>query len=211
MIRFTLFGIPITIEPWHWIFLLIIGSGIGNDLSGNTQLLTIAVFVIAATFSVLVHELGHALAIKSCGFPTGIVLTGLGGYAFFPANIATRRQHILITACGPIAQLLLALVSWLILQYVSLPTEMASVLVSFLFVVSFFWALLNLIPVIPLDGGVLLAHFLGQKRYKLSLKISIAAAIIGGFLVYYFFHSFIFPVILAFYASRNFRELNELH
>ena len=71
MLRFRLFGIPITILPWFWITLAIIGAG---SLSTTDDLFRLLLFVLAGFFSVLVHELGHGLTIKKFGAPTAIVL-----------------------------------------------------------------------------------------------------------------------------------------
>ena len=60
MIRFNLFGIPVQVQPWFWLTLVLIGGGVGANTAD--ELLLLALFVVAGFVSILVHELGHALA-----------------------------------------------------------------------------------------------------------------------------------------------------
>jgi Zn-dependent protease len=44
-------------------------------------------------------------------------------------------------------------------------------------VVSLFWALLNLVPVVPLDGGRLCQAWLGAGKQRLALTISLVCSV----------------------------------
>ena len=70
MVRFQLFGIPIEIQPWLWVTLAIFGGAL--DRFSAQTLPFIALFMFAGAFSLLVHELGHALTIRRFGAPTRI-------------------------------------------------------------------------------------------------------------------------------------------
>ena len=104
MVRFRLFGIPITVLPWFWITLALIGAG---SLSSADDLFRLLLFILAGFFSVLVHELGHGLTIKKFGAPTEIVLQAFGGFATYPRDRFNRKQDFLVTAAGPAIQLVL--------------------------------------------------------------------------------------------------------
>ena len=205
MLRFQLFGIPIEIQPWLWITLAIFGGALG-PLSPEA-LLGVGLFMIAGAVSLLVHELGHALTIRRFGAPTRIVLHAFGGYALHPAGIFDRRRQFLVSAAGPGLQLLLGGVAFAVLLFVPLPTLPSRLLFSDLYLISLFWALLNLVPVIPLDGGQMMAALLGNQRRALALRISIVTAVCIGGLMFLAIHSFIFPIFLGMFAWQNWQEL----
>ncbi len=205
MLRFQLFGIPIEIQPWLWITLAIFGGAL--DPLSPEALLGIGLFMIAGSLSLLVHELGHALTIRSFGAPTRIVLHAFGGYALHPAGIFGRGRQFLISAAGPGLQLLLGAAAFAVLFFVPLPTLPSRMLFQDLGLISVFWALLNLVPVIPLDGGQMMSAVLGNHRRSLALRISIVTAVCIGGLMFLAFHSIIFPIFLGMFAWQNWQEL----
>lgn len=205
MIRFSIFGIPVEIQPWFWVILALIGGAHG---AGDAQaILTVALFVLAGFLSVLVHELGHALTGKAFSAPTRIVLHSFGGYATFPANSFNRGQNLLVTAAGPAIQIALGLLAFAVLSFAPLPSDALKLFFYFLFAISLFWAVLNLIPVIPLDGGQLLASLLGPRRGRLALQISMAAAVAAALLLFFNLGSFLFPIFLGMMAYQNYQAL----
>lgn len=208
MIRFSLFGIPVEIQPWFWITLALIGGVLGVD---NAQaMLFTALFVLAGAISVLVHELGHALTGRAFGAPTAIVLHAFGGFATFPGGSFTRGQNFAVSAAGPAVQLVLAAVAWLVLAKVRLPTPAAVSFVLALHWVSLYWALLNLVPVIPLDGGQMMQSLLGPRRLRLALRISMVTAIVLAAGMFLLSRSIIFPILLASFAWQNHQLLSRI-
>lgn len=205
MIRFSLFGIPIEIQPWFWLTMALIGGLLGANTPEG--MLATALFVVAGFISILVHELGHALTGRAFGAPTAIVLHAFGGFAAFPTARFTRGQDILVTAAGPAVQIALGGVAFLILTQTDLPTPQTVRFFTFLMVISIFWALINLVPVIPLDGGRLMASFLGPARRVLSLQISFVSAIVGAIVLLVLFRSYLFPIFLGLMAWQNWQEL----
>lgn len=203
MLRFSLFGIPVVIQPWFWITLALIGGALGAHSSD--AIMRVMLFVLAGFVSILVHELGHALTGKAFGAPTQITLMAFGGFASFPANAFTRTQDFLVTAAGPAIQLLLAGLVFGLSLFIELPNAAAAYFVTVLIGISIFWALLNLVPVIPLDGGRLMAALLGPARRLQALKISMIAAIIIAALM--FRYSILFPILLGLMAYQNWQEL----
>lgn len=209
MVRFSLFGIPIEIQPWFWISLVLIGGLSVTNASTADGIIVLALFVLAGFISILVHELGHALVGRSFGAPTAITLQAFGGYAAFPPGAFTRKQNFLMTAAGPFFQLVLGGIALAVSIYVPLPPTLISKFVTFLIIISFFWAILNLIPVIPLDGGRLMESILGPKRIKLTLSISMVVAIVAAVLMFTKTHSFIFPIFLGMMAYQNWQALQQ--
>lgn len=75
--------------------------------------------------------------------------------------------------------------------------------------ISFAWAILNLLPVVPLDGGQMLNAALGPARIKITLWVSILVASISALLVFSNTHSIIFPIFLGMFAWQAFQALRE--
>ncbi len=209
MIQFSIFGIPVSIQPFFWVTMALIGSM--NLPDTPEELLKLALFVIAGFISILVHELGHALTLKAYRVPTAITLEAFGGYAAYPAGRLNRKQSFLVTAAGPAIQIVLGAAAYLVLANVPAVQENSNVwhFISTMMLISVFWALLNLVPVLPLDGGQLVNAVMGPARIKTTLYISVIAGVLGAVLVFYFFRSFIFPIILGMYAYRAFQALKE--
>lgn len=164
MIQFRLFGIPITVLPMFWLTLGLLGL-MGNGVSNSAELLGLALFVLAGFISILIHELGHALTIRFYKLPTEIVLQGFGGYASHPAGVLTRLQSFLVTAAGPAIQIVLGVAAFAML-FAPLPDTPIREFVWDLAFVSIFWALLNCLPIFPLDGGRMLQSILGPGRIR---------------------------------------------
>lgn len=172
--------------------------------------IVLAIWVAAVFLSILVHELGHAFAFRFYGTDSHIVLYHFGGLAIpgsFGAWNAARRRHVgpfeqvVISAAGPAAQLGLALVIVLIgyatgirldleLFNTTLVTERfpssgsSYALLNAILFPSVFWALLNLIPILPLDGGQIMRNalviFQVNQPLRTSYIISIGAGAVCG-------------------------------
>ena len=105
-LRFSLFGIPVRIQPISWVVLAILGGAFGVDDGGDMR--RVLTFVVAAMLVLLVHEFGHALTGRSTGAQVeGIEIAGMGGTTSFSTLSATRRGFMLTLLAGPLASLLL--------------------------------------------------------------------------------------------------------
>lgn len=206
MVRFQLFGIPITILPWFWVTLVIFGFLFTRDVSDSRGLFKVVLFVIAGFFSILIHELGHALTIKKFKARTEIVLQAFGGYATYPRNRFSRTQDFFITAAGPALQLACGyLVAYLVRGYQFPNTESAHFVGAFI-TVSIFWAYFNLVPIYPLDGGQMLNALLGPKRRKITHITGIvfaATLAIFGLMNGMFF----LAIFMGLFAQQNYQLL----
>ncbi len=208
MIRFTIFGIPVEIQPWFWITLGLLGSGWATQQTTGQNILLVLLFILAGFLSVLVHELGHALTGRKFGAQTAITLHAFGGYAVFPSARFTRWQDFLVTAAGPAVQFALGAVFFAIAQAAGDLQPFGRQFINYVWFISIFWALINLIPLLPLDGGRLLASILGPDRIELTLKIGIAVGILGAAMMIYFKVGLLFPLFLGLMAFQNWQELN---
>ncbi len=180
------------------------GAGWPGDILNNeshpayrqTFALVIALWVGIISISVLIHELGHALASRGFGYNAIIRLVGMGGVTQTlpksPGDVVELPWHheLLIVIAGPLSGLGLGLFAGLLslLGRVvgQLPPALDYVLLS-VFGANLFWALLNLVPVSPLDGGaisrVLLMRLFGRRGFLfaqiLTLVVASLAVLLG--------------------------------
>jgi stage IV sporulation protein FB len=175
MLRFSLFGIPVGVDWFFWLVVFLLGGGFSvqtPDAWGRVIVWMLVVFV-----SIIVHELGHALAGRHYGSQPAIKLHGFGGLTFFPNARFNRLQSIYVSAAGPLAGLALgAVVLFLFFLIRPDPGSLAAVAVTYGLYVNFFWTFVNLLPIQPLDGGQILREILGPRRLQITSMIGFVLA-----------------------------------
>ena len=207
MIQFTIFGIPVRVQPFFWITLVIIGGAL--DANSPSAILRIGLFTLAGFISILVHELGHALTARRFGASSEIVLQAFGGYAAYSGVRLTRPQSFAVTAAGPAIQILLGLAIYFSLPHLPEVNPDAVYFIITLMGISIFWAVLNLLPVLPLDGGRMLDSILGPERIKITLWVTIIVAVLAALLALKTTHSILFPIFLGMFAWQAWQALRE--
>ncbi len=179
--------------------------------------------------SILVHELGHATLMRRFGEDPRVVLYLLGGLAISagPTRAHARgggrrsaREQLLISLAGPGAGFVLAALTVLLLlamgghfqvnladfpwfyHYQMPPNATAplTMLIGDLLFINVFWGLMNLLPVLPLDGGQA-ARVLFEvadprngaaRSLWLSVLVGGAVAVAGGYLLQDMFLALLF-------------------
>lgn len=207
MIHFSLFGIPVRVHPFFWLTLAIIGGALGAD--SPEAILRILLFLLAGFVSILVHELGHALTARAFGARSEIMLQAFGGYAAYSGVRMTRPQSFMVTAAGPAVQILLGLAVMMFIHYIPDLSPRAVYFLMVLSWISIAWAVLNLLPVLPLDGGQMLNAILGPERVKITLWVSLIVAASAGLLLYLLFKSILAPVFMGMFAWQAWQALRE--
>jgi stage IV sporulation protein FB len=177
VIRFKLLGFPVTIEPFFWIVIALLGGAIRAN--SPQAVLLLMVWMLVVLVSILVHELGHALAGRRYGATPEIRLHGFGGLAVMHGGRFNRLQSIIVSAAGPafgFALGLLVLMFYLgALRGRELPLELGYGIMMLLYV-NFFWTLINLLPILPLDGGQIFRDLAGPKRAGLVRWVGVICA-----------------------------------
>lgn len=173
-LRFRMGSIPVVVEPWFWLSGLMLNM---QSMQGPRIVLWLLVFFV----SVLVHELGHALAIRAFGARAAIRLHSFGGLTQ-PSRRLSRWRDIAMTLAGPGAGFALGALALLALRFVPDLPPLAYWTVERLMIVNFFWGVMNLLPIPPLDGGHVLLGLLGH-RYERAARI--IAACVAGLIVLY--------------------------
>jgi len=211
MLQFNIFGIPVTVQPFFWITLAILGAGGFRGGDTRMALLYMALFVIAGFISILVHELGHALTARKFGARCHIVLEAFGGYAAYAGVQMSRLQSFLITAAGPLFQIIFGCLVYVIAMQLPPVQPAADYFIDRLILISWIWAAFNLLPILPLDGGRLLEATLGPQRLKITLWVTIITAVSVGLLAFTTTRSIIAPIFLGMFAWQAWKALQENH
>jgi Zn-dependent protease len=175
--QFSIFGFPVRVEFWFLLTAILLGGGLSPDAFSNlANVADIGIWVIIVFFSILTHELGHATVGRHFGASPEIVLHGFGGAAVMHGARFNRRQDLLVTGAGPAASVILGTVALLVLLYapVSAP-DLRKTLVELVWI-NYFWTFINLLPIQPLDGGLLLRTALGDRRLEITCWIGVACA-----------------------------------
>tara|TARA_B100001750_G_scaffold153563_1_gene123131 strand:+ start:635 stop:2005 length:1371 start_codon:yes stop_codon:yes gene_type:complete len=182
-LQFRLFGTRIRV---HLFFVLTILLFWG--MQGTEDFRTLPIFAAIVFTGVLAHELGHAFAGRLFGLKPMIDLTAFAGVTRWEKNEPLDPpKNLFISVAGPLVGITLgglAAVAWYFLK----PPE-DSVLeftMEWLVFVNLGWSLLNLVPILPLDGGNAMAsifqmfskeHGLRFARYA-SLAFIIGAVVV---------------------------------
>jgi len=145
-----LFGVPIRVAPAVFLMAALALLSAGPE----TDLLALFLLLILLGFSLLVHELAHALVARRLGLQVlDITIWPLGGMARMEGLSDKPMQEAVVAASGPCANLLLAGIFLLI----PTPLSMAAVWLNLIL------GLGNLLPIFPLDGGRILRAWLARR------------------------------------------------
>ncbi len=230
-LNFVLFGIPVRIHPFFWIVGVLLGPLKAPD---PVMLLT---WMIAFLLSFLVHELGHALMMRSYGFYPSITLYGMGGMASYGPGQSLRARNpgflgeISIAAAGPVAGFALAAVvsaaviaaGYRVEVEIGLPSVVSigvadlvgtvrlTVFIDQLLAISVIWGVFNLLPIHPLDGGQIVQQILRRlfpaDGIRYSLMISLVAAVFMGVVALLQWQSIWSTIVFAYLAYNSYAML----
>jgi len=211
VLRFRFGSFPVTV---YVSFLVAAGllaylwvdQGTLNTIDGVALFLAYMVIVFV---SVLVHELGHAVVGRVFGGAPEIRLEGFGGVTY--PRLQQRPsawKQVVLSIAGPIAGLGLGIVATAAARV--FPPERGSPAASVLSLVqwtSVGWAVLNLLPVLPLDGGHVLQALLEGVRRRpsfalaswISAIVAAAVALCGWFVL----HAPFLTIWFALFAMNN--------
>lgn len=207
MVEFKLFNIPVRVEPVFWLtigLLAVLNFGIQTEAA----ILSSCLFVIAGFLSILIHEMGHALAIRYYRLPTQVVLSSFGGYAQYPAGYLGRKQSFIVTAAGPLAQVTIAGVVYFALPHLSIPENFFRFFLGIYILISFFWAALNCLPILPLDGGQMLAAILGPRHQSKTYLIGACTAMLIGCYAFVIGQPFL-AIFMGMFAFQNYQSFQK--
>ncbi len=204
-LNFTIAGFPVRVHPLFWLIAVFIGV---SDQGIPRLIIWVAIVFV----SILIHELGHALAMAAEGISSRIVLHFAGGLTV-PESVSwgsgragiflNPEQQIRISFAGPLmgflfAGLLLVLVAVSggtvmlarILGVIPIPTAffpaaggLVNYTITTILWINVFWGLFNLLPVYPLDGGSITRSIMLKLDPWEGVKKSLwISTVAGGFI-----------------------------
>lgn len=155
-------GVPVFLAP-SWLIVAALltfmfyptVAAAAPGLSGPATLLAATSFPVLLFVSVFAHELAHGAVARAAGVRVrAYVLTFWGGHTSFEEDLRTPGTSAAVSAAGPVANLLLAVVVWLVLG--ALRPGVPAVILAALLYANVLVAVFNLLPGNPLDGGRIL-------------------------------------------------------
>ena len=234
MLNFKILGVPVQVQPIFWLMAFVIGGGFGIE-PNREGFIAILLSMAVIFLSVLVHEFGHALTSrKLTDVNPSVSLVAMGGLAT-PNTHLTNKQSFWVTWAGPLAGFGLFLITLLGLIFVYGPSSglhftfayiipgidpdqrflevalhmnrFALVAVTMLLFANFWWSVINLLPIFPLDGGQIYAAVEPSqiKVVTVGMVTGIIAAV--AFLI---FGRLIGAVLFGFLAYENYQRLQQM-
>ncbi|APD49639.1 site-2 protease family protein [Synechococcus sp. CS-602] len=183
-------GIPLRIHP-SWFVILGLATvsfeqQYGARFAGQASVLGLWLMALLTALllfvSVLLHELGHSFVAMAYGVKVrSITLFLLGGVATVERECSTALSALQVAAAGPLVSLVLASVLLLGSHSVSHAWPLAGEVVQQLGVLNLVLGLFNLLPGLPLDGGLIVKALVWQFTGSQRRGIQVAAGI-GRFL-----------------------------
>ena len=181
----TFRGVPLRIQP-SWLFSLAIftvlfqgryavqmSPEVSVPISWALALAT-ALLLFA---SVLLHELGHAvMAVREGVKVLSITLFHLGGIARVERDCDTAMGSLRIAAAGPLVSLLLALALLQAAGPSSQISPVLPVLCTQIGLLNLMLGLFNLLPGLPLDGGLILKALVWKFSGSQQRGVQVASA-----------------------------------
>jgi Zn-dependent protease len=206
--------------------------GGGLAITSRQDLLMVLLWIIILFVSILVHELGHALTSrKMTGVTPSIKLWGMGGLAY-PNTQLTRKQSFWVTWAGPLAGLgffgLIVLTCCAIYGF-AIGTDLTMILLfpsretytvlakmndpvlymlKDLLWVNFWWSLMNLLPVFPLDGGQIYASI--ERSPKKVWTVGMVTGALVAVAALLFLDRIFIAILFGYLAFQNYKRLEHL-
>ena len=171
-------GIPLRVHPSWFLIVSLITVVAQPNWSSLPEVQALGVWsswlfslltALLLFVSVLLHELGHSLVALREGVQVrSITLFLLGGVARVERECSTAMGAFRVAAAGPLVSFVLGAALLLGVHSADHISPILGRLVSELAVVNVVLALFNLLPGLPLDGGLILKalvwHFTGSQR-----------------------------------------------
>lgn len=186
---------------------LVLAFGIG--WLNSASVLEIFLWAIAIFISILVHELGHALTAIAFGHTAEVTFMPLGGLTSRTGPKLNSLKEFLIVLNGPLAGFLL----YFLCRYLLQTNEFASHS-SFGFMlligtyINLVWTILNLFPVLPLDGGklvmIVMEKIFGIKGGRIAYAVSLITAALFA-LLFFIMQELFAGAIFSLFAFESYR------
>lgn len=198
--EFILAGVPVRVQWFFFVTAALLGSNLINDP------IMFAVWVAVVFISVLLHEMGHAAVYRAFGVQPRIMLQGFGGLTF--GRSLPPGKDFLVSIAGPGTNLLIAF-SALYASTLRIDPQVSSVL-GMIGAINVVWAIFNILPIMPLDGGNATNSFLSLIfRRDMTPAARTISVITGGVVIFFLIRiQFVLPALfIGFFVWQNLQGL----
>jgi Zn-dependent protease len=198
-----------TLKISPFFFLMAAFIGFINSLNLYGTLL----WIIVIFLSIIVHEMGHALFFRLFGLNVHVELTLFGGVTYPKGGRLSLPKEFITTLAGPVFGFGLFILASLLLASHSVTDPTMLYLLNITRLINLIWTVLNLVPVLPLDGGQLLRivfeFFGGYEARQKAFVASMCIAFLAG-LVFIFMQLYIISVLFFMFAFQNYEVAKQL-
>lgn len=177
-LRWQMFGIPVRIHPTFWLIALLFSWPIFDRYGFPFLLIGVGSMLVA----LLAHEMAHALMFALYRVRSSIICYSFGGLTIPQGRVSLRLHRILVTLAGPFTNLALAALLWASNESTpwAITNLYTAVFFDIFFSINLGWGVLNLLPIIPLDGGQVTReiwqHYRPRNATEGSLTLSLVVA-----------------------------------
>jgi Zn-dependent protease len=171
-----------------------------------------AIVVIAVAVSILIHEFGHVTAARKLVGGRAVVLLWFMGGLCLHEPTAVPKKQFLISIMGPLFGLVGGAVCLAVLFAVPGLHPLLRAWLGAMWWIGVIWTGLNLLPILPLDGGQALRALLAARRgperaHYLARRVSVVTAALFIPIGIYFKLLF-FPVLAILLMFQNLERRN---
>lgn len=184
LFELRLAGIPVRVEATFLLGTLLLGGARLGSLEAFAQ------WLLVVFLSILLHEMAHAFAGRAFGRSPEIRIYGWGGLTSWSGVAGSSKpvHDLVIALAGPLAGMVVAGACLLYRTRVD-PENLATLgLLGDIVWVNGAWGLVNLLPILPLDGGVALGGLVGMvwpdRVESVTRLVSVVVAcVVGGVVI----------------------------
>ncbi len=174
--------------------------------TGTTGAWLGAILAVGILLSLLLHELGHAIAVRALGYGRSrITLSMFGGVCQW-AGRPTPAHHAIVAVSGPVAT---AICAGLCASIAAIAThDYGSAILTQLARLNLLWLVFNLLPIVPLDGGTIMQSALrarldAERADRVAVFASFVLALVGAACAYLIANSTWGTLLLGMLAWRS--------
>ena len=206
-LAFKLGSIPVFVHGSFFLFTILLG--VGGQQGGAQMLVSVAEWTAVVFVGVLLHELGHAVAVRALGIAPRIDLVGLGGLTSWrerPDRPVGPWRRIGVSLAGPMVGIAIGSAALVYRRTSGVDNDV----INYVIWVNLGWGVLNLLPILPMDGGNVLFQFLNllTKGHGERPARIVSLVLAGGIGVVALVKGAQFPALLA--AMFSFQNIQAL-
>lgn len=196
-------SIPVHVEWPFFLIAALLGGNLIRSWPGN-RLVFLAIWVSIVFVSILVHELGHAVAYRSNAQHPKITITAFWGLTEGQRELPKWRS-VMVSVSGVIAAIVvLAIPAKLLYEgNVLFPAYSKwNFVVYEVWYINLWWSVANLLPLLPLDGGQVTRTMWGLRTARFA---SLGSGAVVAIWLFVAGHSFA-AIFIAMLALMNLAE-----